>query len=78
MDRMIRKDLAVGMLLPLGMSAAQLTISAIILTMYFPCVATFVVMLKELGFRDMLRATGIMIFMALFVGGIMRMILIGF
>jgi ferrous iron transport protein B len=73
----LRKDLAVGMLLPLGMSAEQLVIAAVMLTMYFPCVATFVVLLKELGVKDMLKAAGVMIVMAVGVGAVLRLILIG-
>lgn len=73
----VRKDLAVGMLLPLGMSAAQLTVTAVVLTMYFPCVATFVVMMKELGYRDMIKAALVMVCAVLFVGSIMRLILLG-
>ena len=73
----LRKDLAVGMLMPLGLSAMQLVIAATMLTMYFPCVATFVVFVKELGIKDMLRAVGVMACMTLLVGGIMRLILLG-
>jgi ferrous iron transport protein B len=73
----LRKDLAVGMLLPLHMSAYQLVIAATILTIYFPCVATFTVLLKELGLKDMIKSTMVMILIALIVGGILRFILIG-
>jgi len=73
----LRKDLAVGMLLPLNMTPNQLVIAATILTIYFPCVATFTVLLKELGLKDMIKSTVIMILTALTVGGILRLILIG-
>ncbi|RLF30758.1 MAG: ferrous iron transporter B [Thermoplasmata archaeon] len=73
----LRKDLAVGMLLPLNMTPYQLVIAATILTIYFPCVATFTVLLKELGLKDMIKSTVIMILTALTVGGILRLILIG-
>ncbi len=73
----LRKDLAIGMLLPLGMTAMQLVIAATILTIYFPCVATFAVLLKELGVRDMIKSMVIMIVTALSVGGAMNFILIG-
>lgn len=73
----MRKDLAVGMLLPLGMTPMQLVIAATLLTIYFPCVATFVTLLKELGPMDMGKATLIMIIASLLVGGLMRIILIG-
>ncbi len=74
----LRKDLAVGMLMPLGMTALQLVIAVTMLTIYFPCVATFVVLFKELGLRDMVKSAAIMIGTALLVGGAMRLILIGF
>jgi len=73
----LRKDLAVGMLLPLGMSAMQLVIAATILTIYFPCVATFAILVKELGVKDMFKSMAIMLVTALVVGGAMRLILIG-
>ena len=74
----LRKDLAVGMLVPLGMSPEQLVIAVTMLTIYFPCVATFVVLLRELGARGMLAAAGVMVTTALLVGGALRVILIGF
>ncbi len=73
----LRKDLAVGMLLPLGMSPMQLVIATTLLTVYFPCVGTFAVMFRELGFRDMIKATAFMAGTAIVIGGVMRVILIG-
>jgi ferrous iron transport protein B len=73
----MRKDVAIGMLLPLGMSPLQLVIAATILAVYFPCVATFAVLFRELGMKDMLRSTFLMIATALIVGGVMRLILLG-
>lgn len=72
----LRKDLAVGMLMPLGMSPPQLVIAAVVLTIYFPCAATFATLLRELGVRDTLKSTVIMICTALLVGGILRIILL--
>jgi ferrous iron transport protein B len=74
----LRKDLAVGMLIPLGMNPLQLVIAATMLTIYFPCVATFVVLLKELGIKDMIKSVLIMIITAVIVGFILRTILLGF
>jgi len=73
----LRKDLAVGMLLPLGMSPMQLVIATTLLTVYFPCVGTFAVMFRELGIRDMIKATAFMICTAFVVGGVMRFVLLG-
>ncbi|MCX5709480.1 MAG: ferrous iron transporter B [Candidatus Omnitrophica bacterium] len=68
----LRKDVAVGMLMPLGLSAKQLFIAATLLAMSFPCVATFVVLFKELGFKNLIKATSIMIGISLVVGGILN------
>jgi ferrous iron transport protein B len=65
------------MLLPLGMTAMQLVIAATLLTIYFPCVGTFAVLVRELGMRDMFKSMSIMIGTALLVGGLMRFLLIG-
>jgi ferrous iron transport protein B len=71
----LRKDLAVGMLIPLALNPAQLTIAVTVLTLYFPCVATFAVLLKELGVKDMLKAALVMILTALIVGGLLRLVI---
>jgi len=71
----LRKDVAVGMLAPLSLTAEQLVISSTVLAMLFPCVATFVILARELGGRDMLKATGVMIAAALIVGGLQNLIL---
>lgn len=71
----LRKDVAVGMLAPLGLTAKQLVVSTTVMAMVFPCVATFVVLARELGARDMLKATGIMLAAALIVGSLQNLIL---
>ncbi len=71
----LRKDIAVGMLAPLNMSLKQLIISVTMLAVSFPCAATFVTMLRELGIKDLLKSTTIMLFTAFFVGIFLRFIL---
>jgi ferrous iron transport protein B len=71
----LRKDVAMGMLAPLGLTAKQLVISSTFLAMSFPCVATFAILARELGIRDMLKATGIMIAAALIVGSLLNLVL---
>lgn len=68
----LRKDVAIGMLSPLNMNMGQLVIASVVLTMYFPCIATFTVLLKELGIKDMLKSSAIMVFATLLVGGVMN------
>ena len=71
----LRKDVAMGMLAPLDLTAKQLVISSTVLAMSFPCVATFVVLVRELGVVDMLKATGTMIVTALVIGGLLNAIM---
>ncbi|MBN3033855.1 MAG: ferrous iron transporter B [Candidatus Saganbacteria bacterium] len=71
----LRKDVAVGLLLPLGLSVKQLIVGCVVLSMFFPCVATFVVLCRELGWRDMLKSTAIMIAAALAAGGLLNLVL---
>jgi len=65
----LRKDLAMGMLVPLGLTAKQLVVASTILAIYFPCVATFAVLIKELGVINMIKSALIMMITTLIVGG---------
>jgi ferrous iron transport protein B len=71
----LRKDLAVGMLAPLGLTMKQLIIACVVLTMSFPCVATFAVLLKELGIVDLIKATLLMLASAFLVGTFLKLVL---
>ncbi len=68
----LRKDLAMGLLTPLNLSAKQLVIASTMLTIYFPCIATFIVLLRELGLYDMLKASIIMLITSIAVGGFLN------
>jgi ferrous iron transport protein B len=74
----LRKDVAVGMLAPLGLGLRQIIVASVVLTMYFPCVATFAVMVREMGLKDMLKASGIMLVSSFAAGGILNLILLAF
>ena len=71
----LRKDVAVGMLAPLGMTADQLVVASVVLAMYFPCVATFVVFMKELGLKNTARSALIMLSAATIVGTLLHALL---
>ncbi|MDB4335107.1 ferrous iron transporter B [bacterium] len=72
---LLRKDLAIGMLIPLNLDLHQLIVASIVLAIYFPCIATFTVLLKELGIKDMLKSMAIMLLTALIVGTTVNQIL---
>lgn len=71
---LFRKDVAVGMLMPLALTVKQLFITAVLLAISFPCVATFVVFFKELGWKDLIKATLIMLFVALVTGSLLNLV----
>ena len=71
----LRKDVAVAMLVPLGLDARQFVIGAVVLAAYFPCAATFTVLVKEMGVRDMVKSALIMVATAFFAGFILNLLL---
>lgn len=71
----LRKDVAVGMLGPLNLTTKELIIGSTILAIYFPCIATFAALVRELGIKDMLKSAMIMIFVALVVGAVLNIVL---
>lgn len=72
----LRKDVAVGMLMPLGLTANQLFIGATLLAISFPCIATFVVLAKELGIKGVIKSTLIMIGVSLIVGSMLHFLIL--
>ncbi|MBN2284553.1 MAG: ferrous iron transporter B [Deltaproteobacteria bacterium] len=71
----LRKDAALGLLAMSALTAKEMVIGSIVLTMFFPCIATFVVLLRELGIRDFLKSAAIMIASSLVVGGILNLVM---
>jgi ferrous iron transport protein B len=71
----LRKDVAVGMLASLGLDAGQLVVASVVLAMFFPCIATFFVLVKELGPLNMVKSVLIMIVSATIVGSILNLVL---
>lgn len=72
----LRKDVAVGMLMPLNLTAKQLFIAATLLAASFPCVATFVVLWKELGVKYLIKATLLMIAVSIIVGTLLNFVIL--
>ncbi len=71
----LRKDVAVGMLAPLGLELNQLIVASVVLMVYFPCIATFVVLFKEIGLLDLLKLIAIMILVVVVTGGGLHLLL---
>lgn len=70
---LFRKDIAMGLLIPLNLTAHQMLTAVVMLAMTFPCVATFVILWKELGVKRMLQSSALMLLAASIVGGLMHL-----
>jgi ferrous iron transport protein B len=72
---LLRKDVALGMMAPLNLTTGQLVVGSVMLAMFFPCIATFAVLLRELGLGGFLKSIAVMVIAALLTGGILNLIL---
>lgn len=73
---MVRRDFGAAGLFDIQLSAMQITVAIITITIFVPCIASFVVMLKERGWKE-----GISIWIgtwitAFFIGGLVAQIII--
>lgn len=70
----LRKDVAVALLGPLNLTAKQLVVASTVLAMFFPCIATFAILFKELGIKDTIKSTLLMLISAIIVGTLLNII----
>jgi len=68
----LRKDVAVAQISAIKMTVAQTIIAVTLVTIYFPCLATFIMILKEAGVVDLLKCLGILIVSFFIFGGLMQ------
>lgn len=71
----VRKDVAVAMLEPFNLSASQFVTGAVVLATYFPCAATFSILVRELGIKDMFVSAVIMVLTAGAAGTALNLLL---
>ena len=69
----LRKDLAVAQLSAIEMSRYQMITSVVLVSIYFPCVATFVMLLKE-GWKNLLRSLVVLVAVIFLYGGLINLI----
>lgn len=70
----LRKDAAVGVFSALDLNLKQLVTGIIILAMFFPCVASFSVLVKELGAKYALKSVAIVLVSAFIAGMLINFI----
>jgi ferrous iron transport protein B len=71
----LRKDLALGLFVPLNLSTKQLVIGSVVLAMFFPCLATLVVLFRELGIWDGLKSLGVTLLAVTGTGALLNLLL---
>jgi len=71
----LRKDVAIGMFAPLDLTTKQLIIGSVLLSTLFPCIATFVVLFRELGVKDTLKSIGVMAISVITVGTALNLVI---
>jgi len=69
----LRKDLALGLMLPLQLSTRQLVTGSVLLAMFFPCLATGVVLFRELGLWGGLKSLGVMLAAVVLTGTLLNL-----
>ena len=70
----LRKDLAIGLLPIEAMTNYQVFKSVVLLTIYFPCLATFAMVLRELNWKEILSTLGFLVVCILVFGGVLNLI----
>jgi ferrous iron transport protein B len=75
----LRKDLAVGTIGMLAAGGVTITVfqvftAVVLLSIYFPCLATFALMIKELNWKETLGALAVLIVMVFVYGAILHLI----
>jgi ferrous iron transport protein B len=73
---LVRRDFGAAGMFHLELSAFQIVAALITITLFVPCVASLMVMLKERGLREGMIIWFGSLFLALFVGGVVSQVLI--
>ena len=73
---MVRRDFGAAGLFDIHLTNMQITVAIITITLFVPCIASFVVMLKERGWKEGLTIWAATWITAFFVGGIVAQIII--
>lgn len=73
---MVRRDFGAAGLFDLQLTAMQITVAIITITLFVPCIASFVVMLKERGWKEGITVWIGTWFTAFLIGGLVAQIII--
>jgi ferrous iron transport protein B len=70
----LRKDISIALLAPLNLTAWQAVTASVFLVLYLPCLATFFVALREMGWRGLWRVIALTLGWAIAVGFLLSLV----
>ncbi len=65
----LKKDISIALLIPFELSAWQLVVACIFMSMYMPCVATALIIFKEVGIKNTAKVVGFNLLFAFIIAG---------
>lgn len=71
----LRKDVSIAMLAPFALSSKQFIVASIFMVLYLPCIASFFILIKEMGLRSALTIVFTVFTVAFFSGAFLNFII---
>ena len=71
----LRKDVSIAMLSPFSLSTKQFIIACIFMVLYLPCIASFFVLIKEMGIKSTLKIVSLILLIAIFAAALLNAVL---
>ena len=71
----LRKDVSIAMLAPFALPPASIVVASVFLSLYLPCLATFLVTVRELGPRDSAKVFALNFSAALLFSSLLKLLL---
>jgi len=70
----LRKDVSIAMLAPFALSAKQFIVASVFMVLYLPCIASFFILIKEMGLKSALMIVFTVFTVAFFSGALLNFI----
>ncbi|MBT6715920.1 MAG: GTP-binding protein [Elusimicrobiaceae bacterium] len=71
----LKKDISIALLIPFELTAWQLIVACVFMSMYMPCVATALIIFKEVGLKNTLKVVGFNLLFAFIIAGSLNFII---
>jgi ferrous iron transport protein B len=68
----LRKDVSIALLAPYRLSAPQFVVASVFMVLYLPCIASFFVLMREMGIGLTLKIVGMTFCVALLIASLLH------